>query len=867
VSAADCGCCTPGAAPTPVEVENRPALSAVVYRIGTYASFREAMLEALADAPELAGLTTRESDDFAVMLLQMWSAVGDVLTFYQERYANEAFLRTATFRDSITRLGALIDYRLRPGVAARTALAFTLDGGARLTIPARQRVQSVPGPDEQPQTFETLEPLAADVRLNRLRVYPAPVAVNPLATATTASLLDRLTGPVQAARLSADDGVVIFNNSGTAAVEEKTIAALRREDDRASVVWSTPVQGPAWTAASQVWKRGRTHRPFGHNAPAQYMVAKESPPGRITWTLTNAPSFALPAGTTLKLDSRRALPLGQRLLVADGGAGGRQTLVQVTAAVDVQDSFGAITDTITQLTVAPAIPAIANRQNVTIYELQDEALAFAAAGYPGVVTGDTVHLPGVARATDDGPAIEVERVADRNGFSGSIVLPLDLLAKGRTVLLGDGKQIVRARVKAAPGLEPPGAAPGAFCHLAVALDPDSPLALDRSTAVLLGNVAAASHGETVAGEVVGSGDESARFQRLALKKAPLTYLPAPTEEGVASTLELSVNGVRWSETQQLFGQPPEARVFEARPADDLKTVLQFGDGVTGRALPTGRNNVVATYRVGTGLAGRVGAGALTTLLGKPPGVTSVVNPQAAEGGADPETRDTARERAPRTVRTFGRIVSLRDFEDQVTVSGEVAKAQANWIWDGLDRAVFLTVAGQEGAVFSAAALAELGTNLRRVRDPNHRLLIGNYRRVYVQIVAGVAIDPARDRDVVLAAARAAVIDLLSFARVALGQALHLSEIYATLQAVPGVVFADVDRFLFKRPPGFTDAQFASYVRGRGGLVTAGVPAVVQDNLRVFVARPNPALPGQPFPAELPALETPADDLTLTVRLP
>ncbi len=50
------------------------------------------MLESLARAEALAGLTARRSDDFAITLLELWAAVGDVLTFYQERYANEAFL-------------------------------------------------------------------------------------------------------------------------------------------------------------------------------------------------------------------------------------------------------------------------------------------------------------------------------------------------------------------------------------------------------------------------------------------------------------------------------------------------------------------------------------------------------------------------------------------------------------------------------------------------------------------------------------------------------------------------------------------------------------------------------------------------------
>ncbi len=99
-----CGCCEPTAGLTPLTVENRAGLSAIAYRVGTYSSFRATMLERIAPVPELAGLTTREDDDPSITVLSLWAAVADVLSFYQERYANEAFLRTATQRASVGRL-------------------------------------------------------------------------------------------------------------------------------------------------------------------------------------------------------------------------------------------------------------------------------------------------------------------------------------------------------------------------------------------------------------------------------------------------------------------------------------------------------------------------------------------------------------------------------------------------------------------------------------------------------------------------------------------------------------------------------------------------------------------------------------------
>lgn len=101
------GCCVGTRSATPAAVWNRPGLPALDRRIGTHRQFLDSMLARLsaADRPELAPLTTREPDDPSIALLDGWAVIADVLTFYQERIANEGYLRTATEQDSLTRLG------------------------------------------------------------------------------------------------------------------------------------------------------------------------------------------------------------------------------------------------------------------------------------------------------------------------------------------------------------------------------------------------------------------------------------------------------------------------------------------------------------------------------------------------------------------------------------------------------------------------------------------------------------------------------------------------------------------------------------------------------------------------------------------
>src|SRR6202790_1387761 len=194
-----CGCCAGLEVVTPEPEANRPGLSALVYRAGTHATVLESMLARIStiylDVPTpdgsgklqrmfplnglvlnggkvvrvSAGLSTRELNDPSIALLDAWATVADVLTFYQERIANEGYLQTATERVSVLELARLIGYRPRPGVSASVFLAFTASNGFRGEIPAGTRAQSIPGAGQTAQYFETSTKLAVRDTWNSLQ--------------------------------------------------------------------------------------------------------------------------------------------------------------------------------------------------------------------------------------------------------------------------------------------------------------------------------------------------------------------------------------------------------------------------------------------------------------------------------------------------------------------------------------------------------------------------------------------------------------------------------------------------------------------------------------------------------------------------
>ena len=1065
-----CGCCQLPAT-TPLAAHNRPGLSAIVFRVGSYGTFRLSMLQRIVRLPGLSALRTRRDDDYAITILDMWATVADILTFYQERIANEGFLRTARLRDSILRMARLLDYQLRPGVAATTRLAFTLDADASLRVPVGLRVQSVPADDEKPQIYETLESFPADARLNRLRILPAPEGFNPLARGSTSALLAPGAGAlaVPAAFSPGDRFLLVATGSGQ--IEELAVRSVTTEEERAVLTWSGPIQASNWSVTSRAYAIGRSFRVFGHNAPTQYLEAVENSDGTFTWTRRTYASYAYtpPATNVLELDAKHeGIVAGSRLLISQPS---RADLVTVTAVSQGQATFlatGAATspvqDTVTRVTLS-ALPAISDRRSTVIHEITSPRIRFWGYRYPQRVTGASVYVP--ARRVD-AATLEIGRAIQGRAYTPGVRLPLEAIEVGRQVTVLDpgqpptsavitgadlvglhvtvsltaddfttalelrldpesAQQVVGLRsaplpstpsltsparelsvtigalpprlvaLSAAPvsivdaaaklqaalagslppvpefaqvrvisaadtllvlpgtpgaavsfaptpddpttaaelGLASPDALPvdgllsgdlspfpalssplrelsvsfgpigprtvslspaptslsgarirlqGALVladpspafatalvlqvgsrllilpgsagspiqdYLALTLRTDAPIRLSASSAVLLGNVALASHGEAVRDEVLGDGDASMSFQKFALEKKPLTYTPSSGPGGVDSSLLLLVNDVFWSETPTLFGKSPTDQVYTTRLADDGTVTIGFGDGRTGARLPSGRGNVVADYRQGSGLAGRVPAASLKSPLDLPVGLKSVTNPAAATGGADPESIDQARENAPTTVRTFGRAVSLRDFEDLARSSGEVAKALASWVWNGEARAVHLTFAAQAGRPFTDGDLARIHASLDVQRDPNHTLFLANFVPVPVAITATLRVQATHVASKVASAARSTLLGALSFGALRFGQPLALSEIYRVLQQVQGVDSVDIDLFQFKD-------QTPAFLASRGATIFP-----LQRTLRIFAARPNPdPLPPAVLPAELAFVETPSEDVQI-----
>jgi hypothetical protein len=853
----DCGCCEGVKDETPVDIFNLPGLTALAYRVGTHSRFKESMQVDLTRHAPLLDLKTRRDDDPTIGLLDAWATVLDVLTFYQERVANEGYLRTGMERRSLLELARSIGYELRPGVAASTYLMFTMETAAgaprEAIISVGTKAQSVPEQDQQAQTFETIEEITGRPAWNELLprlAQPQKLEIKSATlqyeTGTEVSFLyfkgtntglapgdwllittgdeanTALTKRVM--RVTTDDELkqtqvaietTSTNADGLPLIQPTTYfdtvpfppnaPLLAFNDENITNVLAlhlrerdlqTFLEVNRWNAddlAEVAKKRAALAVPdqaafafrervgfFGNNAPpwASLRDKDNHPLFPVDWDSPGWPIWENYPFLFEAIDPRleRSIPgivKDSWVMFSNAAA---QKIYRVKKARESSVVGFAISGKTTILELADPNTASLTRvieffvRNTTAY-VKSEALELAALPVSDLIKAGTTALELGEMVLGLRPGQLIVLSGEQKDAPG--VIRQELLALTEIIHFDGRSTIFFQEQSAGAGL--------LYSYV-------------RKTVKINANVARATHGETKR-EVLGSGDAAQAFQKFTLKKAPLTYVSAPTSTGLASTLQLRVNDVLWDESPTLYRVPPSERTFVTRRTDDQKTTAQFGDGVTGARLPTGVENVAATYRVGLGLGGMVKAKQISLLLTRSLGLKEVINPLPATGAADAETRDEARENAPFTVLTLDRIVSMQDFEDYARAYPGIGKAQAIWLWQGEHKIIHITIAGADGGPIStvSALYKNLRLSMENVRDPGPGVQIASFVPLSFNVQAKLLVTRGYLTDKVQAAVTSAVLDAFSFHRRAFGQAVTKSELYSVMQGVEGVDAVDLDK--------------------------------------------------------------------------
>jgi predicted phage baseplate assembly protein len=640
------------------------------------------------------------------------------------------------------------------------------------------KVQSVPGPGETPQTFETVEAIEARPEWNAL----VPRQTVPLAPffGQQAAYLDGV-----ATNLEPGDAFVIVGDERVGAMSSerwdfRIVDAVELDHDRGvtKVTWATglgtetPHVDPAASDPHFYALRLKATL-FGSNAPdwrtlpaevrKRYDSNSESDQQREEWPGLTISEIA-DAEDVIHIDGLHREILPQSWLVISRR--GYEELFDVqTVDESARKGFGLSGKTTRLELRGEHLNFFENNVRDAVVYAMSEELPFAEAPVEDDVEGDVIELGDIVTSLPAGRLVVV--TGRPAGTEEDAPLESESATVESTEEVG-GVTVLHLQDELG----------GTYV---------------RSSVTIAANAARATHGESTS-EPIGSGDAAKPFQSFALRESPLTHVYADTPIGRASTLDVLIDGLRWVEVPTLFGRGSRERVYTIRLDDDGTTTVQFGDGHTGARPPTGGENIVADYRKGLGSDGNLDAGKLTLLTTRPLGVKAVTNAIEATGGTDAEALADARTNAPLTVLTLGRIVSLADYADFARVFQGIAKAHATWVWGRTAREAFLTVAGSDGAEVPEDGpvytnlLGAIGKN----GDPNVPVTIRSYEAVPFRLTATIDHDDAFAAEQVLADAEAALGDSFSFAARSFGQSVPLSEVLAVLHGVPGVVSVDVD---------------------------------------------------------------------------
>ncbi len=378
--------------------------------------------------------------------------------------------------------------------------------------------------------------------------------------------------------------------------------------------------------------------------------------------------------------------------------------------------------------------------------------------------------------------------------------------------------------------------------LSARTDPAHGNAYVEDVAMARGNIVLADHGRTISGEPLGDVPDgrlflaprpsagpcassaptavSPRF-RPRLAEGPVTqaapyrrHAPAVSAHAASTwstrdvrphvVLESRSGGVTatWRPQRDLLASVADDTHFVAEMESDGTVSLRFGDDRHG-LRPSAGTTFTATYRVGNGAAGNVGADALAHVVSGETAIIAVRNPLAARGGVEPETIEDVRQRAPHAFRAQERAVTAEDYAAVSQRRRDVQRAAATFRWTGSWHTVFVSVDRVAAREVDALFESDTRRHLEPFRMAGYDLEIDGPRYAALELELSVCVEPDHFRSHV----RATLLEVLSNRDLpgggrgvfhpdtfTFGTRVYLSAIYAAAQAVAGVESVHVTKF-------------------------------------------------------------------------
>lgn len=788
----------------PQHPNNRPGLSHIAYRIGNYADFREALLSKLNQSETLKKWTHREADDPGIALLEGASILGDILTFYQELYANEAYLRTAQWRESIADLVRLLGYRLSPGIGGRGIFAFGIKGNKPVIVPPGFPIKAQIKGVSQPVDFQTTTALVAEPTLSQFNLY-RPFS-QPQITANTKTFSVETTAlETMGLKLNKGDRLMLitYPTDPLSYRQIVVVEEIKQKLDLTEITFKGSWQGNNIDQLAAC-KLGRSFRHFGYNAPPKLTVLEGEK------AVQDSVNFVINVGTLFRrtakssqnifLSNLKAFPLDSQVNDLSVGA----TLLISLQLSSIRKGNGKsyiFARKITKITSA-SMTVGSLTGGTTVVELDQ-----------GVAVGQLIY--------SDLRSIEIQEIIGQPFILKTVRQPGETSDKPQLFYYGDGdsyQKLDQRLIQISDGTR--------FESVIVNIDPksmgndnqvtlrpltlNSPLQsftladfpLDKPTVTVYGNLVEATQGKQEKEEILGNGDNRQIFQTFQLPKSPLTYLIVDKETPPeVPQLEIWVNNRQWQQVSSLFGHGGKEEIYIVREDANGNSWVQFGDGKTGARLPSGLQNIVVKYRTGIGAYGTLKEETTVQAGDRLANLDKIWLPGLVSGGEQPETGNNAKQAAPGKIQSLGRLVSLKDFESETLGIAGVAKVAATWALIDNIPTVVLTVLMQTGRDKEIDQVESTLNHYNRCRGAQRfpiQVNPGTLQYVYLDVSVGS--DPTFRPELVRQGVIQALgvtdedLGLFSLQQRQFGAKEYATRIEGIIQNVEGVVWVKVTAF-------------------------------------------------------------------------
>ena len=760
----DFDCAQENTCPPPTLVEPE-----IDYLAKDYASFRQLILDRLSLI--MPGWKERHLPDIGIVLTEILAYVGDYLSYYQDAVATEAYLETARQRISVRRHVRLVDYKMHEGCNARTWLHIETSGDVPLDP---RKIYFITGLNNALRFNKTVLDEEKDLQAIPVSEYEVfePLLWSGYPDGGSGSLEDDLTDQ-EASQSSC------FDQGSYSHVSQNHPPCITHYPDGKIQLYSAQNQISfyTWDGQECCLPSGTTH--------ATLIDAPSSAPT----SSSTGPNNHIRVGDVLIFEEVLGPKTGNP---ADADPTHRH-VVRLTKVETAQDTLH-----------NPSIPLI------EITWAQEDALPFplclSTQGPPPkcLYLTDVSIARGNVILVDHGKTIGGEPVIESKDVTSVPVLSSVALCEGPGNL-GETETIpgvFRPHLQQTPLTFyeplPADARVGASPTLTSATNlllqyPRKAL----PSIQLTGRTPLGDPGDVIIHDTPTKDDDDDEQDDNRALSLSSTSQPTSKEE-------------QWTVRYDLLESQTLDADFVVEMDNDRVAHLRFGDGELGK-MPEAGTKFTAHYRVGNGIAGNVGAGAISHIVFRPqhsdssnthskrPDSSSIVqlyNPFRATGGKDAEPVAEAKLFAPHTFRTdIQRAITADDYAQLARQYPNVQRAAASLRWMGSWYEVLVAI-GQKGTDnIDPALLQGVAAYLEQYRRIGHDLKVvaADFVALYIDMTICVLPNYLRGH------VEAAVLDLLSNRilrngqlgffhpdNLTFGQGIALSKLVAIVQAVPGV---------------------------------------------------------------------------------